>query len=532
MKLLTAGEMRALDEKAISSFSIPGIILMENAGIRMVEAITEHLRGQIQGKRFLIFAGKGNNGGDGFVVARQLINKGAEVKVFLLHPANSLQGDAKTNYDILVKMGAKIYPVLQPRDFKRVEIALTYADYLIDAILGTGFKGTLQGLTADLVELLNKSSKPIFAIDIPSGLEADTGKANGSCIKATLTVTFGFPKIGLCMEKAKQYVGKLYLGHISFPPVLNEEAPGEKQIITAELVKDWLPKRDPDGHKGTFGHLLVVGGSEGMTGSVTLTATSALRTGAGMVTIGLPRSLRTILEAKTLEIMTKPLAETEEHTISTEALQSLLTLSKKMKAIVIGPGLSKNVSSIDLVLNYVRQIELPVVVDADGLAALAGQAEVVASLKAPLVLTPHPGEMARLMDISTTKVQADRLNVALACARKYQAYTVLKGSRTIVATPDGQIYINLRGNSGLATAGSGDVLAGVIGSFLAQGLSPSRACVCGVYLHSLAGDVAAENLDENSLIASDLISYFPQAFRNILANNDCNIQFQNLVRIY
>lgn len=531
MKLLTAAEMQAIDKKAITKFGIPGLILMEHAGMRMTEAIVNRLAGKIQGKRFLIFAGKGNNGGDGFVIARQLINMGADVKTFLLYPTNRLQGDAKTNYDILVNMKAKIYPVLKPRDFQRVEIALTYSDYLIDAILGTGFKGTLQGLLKDLVELLNKSDKPIFAVDIPSGLEADTGRAKGSCIRADMTVTFGFPKIGLCMEKARKYVGELWLGHISFPPLLWEEVPGSRGLITAGLIKELLPKRDPDGHKGTFGHLLVVGGSEGMTGSVTLTATSALRVGAGMVTIALPRSVCPMVEAKTLEVMTKPLAETEEGTISTEAIESLMGLSSKMKAIVIGPGLARNINTADLVKNFLAQLNMPVVVDADGLAALAGEAEFTTGLKAPLILTPHPGEMARLMELSIAQVQAERLDVALACARKYQAYTVLKGSRTIVATPDGQVYLNLRGNSGMATAGSGDVLAGVIGSLLAQGMSPLKACICGVYLHSLAGDLAAKDLGENSLIAGDLISYFPEAFRSISSSDNCNIRAQYLVRI-
>jgi len=531
MKLLTAGEMRAIDQRAINDYGIPGIILMENAGLRMVEVITKHLQDKIQGKRFLVFAGKGNNGGDGFVIARHLINRGAEVKVFLLHSADSLQGDAKINYEILAKMGSKIYPVLHTRDLKRVEIALTYADYLIDAILGTGFKGSLQGLTADLVELLNQSGKPIFAVDIPSGLEADTGKVNGTCVQAELTVTFGFPKVGLCLESARKYVGELWLGQISFPPKLCQEAPEEKQLITSRLVRDWLPERDPDGHKNTFGHLLVLGGSEGMTGSVTLAATSALRTGAGLVTIGIPRSISTIIEAKTLEVMTKPLAETEEHTISTEALTNLLSMSKKIKAVVIGPGLSTNANTKDLVLSYLSHLEIPAVVDADGLKAIAGEADFVASLKAPLVLTPHPGEMATLMDLTTAQVQAERLNVALACARKYHAYTVLKGSRTIIAAPEGQVYLNVRGNSGMATAGSGDVLAGAIGGLLAQGLNPLEACVCGVYLHSLAGDIAAQDLGENSLLAGDLISYFPQAFSSIYSVDNCNIERKQLVRI-
>jgi hydroxyethylthiazole kinase-like uncharacterized protein yjeF len=531
MKLLTAKEMQAIDKKAITEFGIPGLILMEHAGQRMTEAIVNRLAGKIQGKRFLIFAGKGNNGGDGFVIARQLINMGADVRTFLLYPANTLQGDAKINYDILVNMKAKIYTVLKTRDLQRVEVALTYSDYLIDAILGTGFKGILQGLVADLVNLLNKSDKPIFAVDIPSGLEADTGRAKGNCVRAAMTVTFGYPKIGLCMERAREYVGELWLGCISFPPILWEKVPGERRMLTADLVRCLLPKRDSDGHKGTFGHLLVVGGSEGLTGSVTLTATSALKTGAGMVTIGLPRSLCPIVEAKTLEVMTKSLAETEERTISTEALESLVIISRKMKATVIGPGLSRNTNTRDLVLNYLQRADLPLVVDADGLTALAGQEEITANIKTPLILTPHPGEMAKLMGLSTAQVQDERLNVALACARKYHAYIVLKGSRTIIASPNGQIYLNLKGNSGMATAGSGDVLAGVIGGLLVQGLSPLNACICGVYLHSLAGDLAARDLGETSLMAGDLISYFPEAFRNIFSREKCNIETQHLIRI-
>lgn len=515
MKLVTGQEMKLLDRQAIESYGIPGIVLMENAGMRAVEAIADLFQGELAGKRIFIFAGKGNNGGDGFVIARHLVNAGADVKVFMTCRPEELQGDAQINYEILLQMQVKIHTIFTTKDLQRVDIALTYGDLVVDALFGTGFKGALSGVIADLVNLLNSSRKPILAVDIPSGLEADTGQVNGPCVRATCTVTFGFLKVGLCVEPGAQYTGRLWLGDISFPRKLYDEAAVNKFLINHEQAADWLPARDPGGHKGTFGHVLVVGGSEGMTGAVTLASQAALRAGAGVVTAAVPRSLNQIMEIKTTEVMTKPLPETDDHTISPEALPGLLSLAKKMDAVVIGPGISRNPNTFSLVKNFLSKLTKPVVVDADGLSALAEEPGFISALQAPVVLTPHPGEMARLLGVSVKEVQADRLNLARSCAEKWKAVVVLKGAKTVVAAPDGTIYLNVTGNSGMGTAGSGDVLAGMVGSLLAQGLTPLEASACAVYCHGLAGDRGAESIGKMALTAGDLLGYLPQVLKEL-----------------
>lgn len=508
MKLVTGQEMKVLDQQAIESFGIPGVVLMENAGMRVVEVISDYFQGQLEGKRVYIFAGKGNNGGDGLVIARHLVNLGADVKVFLTCNPEELKGDAKINYDILQRMPLKIYAISTEKDLQRVDIALTYGDLIIDALFGTGFRGAASGLVAEVINLINNSRKPVLAVDIPSGLEADTGQVHGPCVKATLTVTFGYPKLGLCLEPGTHYVGKLWLGDISFPLNLKDNKV-KTFLITKEQVVRWLPTREPSGHKGTFGHVLVIGGSEGMSGAAYLASQAALTAGAGVVTAAIPRSLNQVMEAKTTEVLTLPLPETDERSVSLEALPILFNMAQRCEAVVIGPGLSRNANSLSLVRSFLSSVTKPVVVDADALTALAEDPAFKPNPQCPLVLTPHPGEMARLMGVSTKDVQHNRLEMVKSCAAKWNAVVILKGARTLVADAQGQVYLNVTGNSGMGTAGSGDVLAGMVGSFLAQGMPPLPAAAAAVYCHGLAGDWGAEKLGERSLKAGDLLEYLP-----------------------
>lgn len=512
MKLVTGHEMKLLDQQAIEAFGIPGIVLMENAGIRVVEAINHYFQGQILGKRIYIFAGKGNNGGDGLVIARHLANFGADVKVFLACKPEELKGDARINYDIVRHLALNIYTIDTDKDMQRADIALTYADLIVDALFGTGFRGSASGMMADLINLINDSGKPVLAVDIPSGLEADTGQIYGPCVKADVTVTFGYPKLGLCLEPGAQYVGRLWLADISLPANL-KDATVKNHLITQEQVVQWLPMREAGGHKGTFGHVLVIGGSEGMSGAVYLASQAALRAGAGLVTAAIPQSLNPVMEMKTSEVMTRPLPETEEHSISMEALPTLLNLAKKCDAVVMGPGLSRNSNTLSLVRNFLSSVAKPVVVDADALMALAEDPVFKPNPQATLVLTPHPGEMARLMGLSTKEVQNNRLNMVRTCAAKWNGVAILKGAKTLVADAQGQVYLNITGNSGMGTAGSGDVLAGMVGSFLAQGMAPLKAAATAVYSHGLAGDLGAEKLGERSLMATHLLQFLSPALK-------------------
>lgn len=533
MKLVTGQEMKSLDQQVIDYYGVPGVVLMENAGLCAVEAIQDFLQGELCSKRILIFAGKGNNGGDGFVIARHLVNAGADVKVYLICRPEDLQGDALVNYNILQRMQVKTYLLLSAKDLQRADIALSYADLAVDAIFGTGFRGTVSGMAADLIDLLNKSKTPVLSVDIPSGLEADTGQIHGPCVKAELTVTFGFLKLGLCQEKAIPYVGRLWLGDISFPRKLYDDYAATKYLISRDLVSSWLPERDSNGHKGTFGHVLVIGGSEGMTGAVTLASTAALRSGAGMATAAVPKSLNQIMEIKTTEVMTKPLPETDDRTVSLEALPVLHTLAAKAEAVVIGPGMSRNPNTLNLVKEFLLKLNKPVVVDADGLTALSGPDDFIPRLSGPVILTPHPGEMARLTGLSIGEVQQDRLNIASACAQKWKATVVLKGAKTVVASAEGLLYLNASGNSGMGTAGSGDVLAGMLGGLLAQGMGPLQASVCAVFLHGVAGDEGVKRLGKMALTAGDLLDYLPRVLREMEMSKETgpSLAYKKLVRI-
>ncbi|NLC39173.1 MAG: NAD(P)H-hydrate dehydratase [Clostridia bacterium] len=513
MSLVTKEEMALLDKEAIERFGIPGLVLMENAALRVAEYAGTFFPGGLAGKQVLVFAGKGNNGGDGLAIARHLQKAGAEVKVFLLCRPEELRGDALTNYRILAKMEGKFHLLLEEKDVQKADISLMRADLVIDAIYGTGFRGKASGIGARVIQAINGSGCPVIAVDVPSGLDADTGLAEGPAVQADATITFGCPKIGLCLEPASSYVGELWLGDISLPPVLYKKA--KKHLITPQWCSARLPVRSLASHKGNFGHVLAVGGAEGMTGAIYLAAAAALRSGAGLVTAAVPRSLHPILEMKTTEIMTRPLPETETASISAESLEVVLSLGKKASCILLGPGMSEHPSTASFVKSLLPQLTQPLVLDADALNILSEVPQMLASLRAPLVLTPHPGEMARLLKTSPREVQKNRVQVVREASRQWGAVVVLKGARTLVADPQGELFVNMTGNPGMATGGSGDVLAGIIAALLGQGLDPLTAAVIGVYAHGAAGDRAASVQGLMALSAGDLLNYLPSVFLDL-----------------
>ncbi|GAW92520.1 NAD(P)H-hydrate dehydratase [Calderihabitans maritimus] len=515
MKLVTAEEMKRLDQLASSAYHVPSIVLMENAGLRVVEVISRHFQGKVRGKRIAIFAGKGNNGGDGLVVARHLMNAGAEVQVFMLARTEDLKGDAAANLQILQKMKARIYCITEERHLQRVDIVLLYTDLVVDAIFGTGFKGAAMGLPARVIQLINERGKPVVAVDLPSGLEADTGKVLGPCIQARYTVTFALPKLGLILEPGAQYVGELIVADISIPNSLIEGQPLKHNLITEEWCRSLLPRRKPWGHKGDFGHVFVIGGSPGMTGAVVLAGEAALRSGAGLVTVGVPRSLNPVIEEKLTEVMSKPLAETEGKVISVEALPQIEAFLEKVSVVAVGPGMSTDFAPVNMVRQLILRLSVPAVIDADGLNALAGKVDILKEAKVPLVITPHPGEMARLTGMAVDEVQDNRVHVARKAAEEWGVVVVLKGAKTVVASPSGEIFINPSGNVGMATGGSGDVLTGVISGLIAQGMQVLEAAVVGTFIHGKAGDEAVQEKGRMGLVAGDIIDRLPEVLKGM-----------------
>lgn len=499
----------------MEQYGIPGVVLMENAGLRVVEVIQDVLK-EVKGKVFTILVGKGNNGGDGLVVARHLHNRGSQVKVLLLADPEEFQGDARVNLNIWQKMGQPLYQVNQINGINIVKVALLNTDLIVDALYGTGFHGSVNEKVGRVIDLINASRLPVVAVDIPSGVEADTGRAYGPCIQADHTVTFGLPKIGLVVEPGAGYAGRLHVVDISLPRTLTDSKEIPRQLLTGEIIAPWFKPRQPTAHKGTYGRVLVVAGSRGMTGAARMTARAALRAGAGLVTLALPQSSQPVATAAIDEAMTRGLPETPEGTLAVDALEPILAASRSADVLITGPGMGTHPETVELVRALLPRLTIPVVIDADALNALAGVTGLLAKLTIPAVITPHPGEMGRLLDLSAAEVQEDRLDLARAAAKRWNLVTVLKGARTVITTPDGSLYINPTGNPGMATAGSGDVLAGLIAGLLAQGLSPEQAAAAGVYLHGSAGDLAAGRLGQLSTLAGDILEFLPEVIKNIV----------------
>jgi len=540
MRLVTAQEMGAMDQKASKEYGIPSVVLMENAGLKVADLISAQLD-NMDHRTILIIAGKGNNGGDGFVVARHLFNRGAEVQVFLAAEAEQIKGDALVNLNIWRKMGQKVFQILKNNDINLFRLALMKADLVVDALYGTGFTGSVRDQIISIIEAINASGKPVVAIDIPSGLEADTGRANGPCIIAKHTITFALPKLGLVLPTAQKYVGVLHLADISIPAAVTAggtddnskiASPGKKgnngssesenesvgdfrYLITEKMVREWWPRRIGDEHKGNFGRVLVIAGSRGMSGAAVMAAQAAARSGAGLVTLGVPAGIHDIAETKLTEVMTFPLPQTNLGTLSIDALEEILNRAGNSDVLVLGPGLGTGEDTAELVKEILLNMKIPCVLDADGLNVLAGKTELFKAVKTDLVLTPHPGEMARLTGRTIEQIQNDRLGVTTTKAALWGSIVVLKGAGTVVAGPDHTLFINNTGNPGMAAGGSGDVLTGIIGGFLAQGMPALHAAAAGVYLHGLAGDAAVMEKGMAGLIASDLLEHLPAVLKTV-----------------
>jgi ADP-dependent NAD(P)H-hydrate dehydratase / NAD(P)H-hydrate epimerase len=526
MKILTAAEMREVDRLTTERYGIPSLTLMENAG----HSVAEFIRGRfapLQARRVVVLCGKGNNGGDGFVAARHLREMGASVSVYLFASPDELGGDAATNRKHWEEAGGQLTPILGAGDWQTRKDALRSADIIIDALLGTGVRGKVEGLLAEVIADVNRrDSSPdhaVVAVDIPSGLSADTGEVPDPVVRAGYTVTLTAPKRGMVRSDASRAVGDLLVREIGSPFELIDEI-GEGNLRWSEpreFCAKFAARRTPEGHKGDYGHALIVAGSVGKTGAAVLASWAALRVGAGLVTVATPEPALPIIAAHTPEVMTAPLAATKAGTISVRTLDGgyFDSLVEGKRAIGIGPGLTTNAETVEFVHKVVAQRAVPIILDADGLNAFDGGAADLKSSNGLLGVTPHPGEMARLLGCSIQDLQANRVEIALKAAADWNAVVVLKGHETVTASPTGEAFINSTGNPGMGTGGTGDVLTGMLAGLVAQfghGLNYSgfaQLLAFGAYLHGLAGDIPYAEHSEAPLIASDLIHAIPRAYQ-------------------
>lgn len=510
MKVATSQEMREIDRATIEDYGISGPVLMERAGLAVALKVKE----LYPNKKVVVLCGGGNNGGDGLVAARNLHNWGFKVNALIFAKKNALGPDCNTQYQIAKKTGVPVEfrNSLNERDL--------HGAVIIDAIFGTGLSRPIKGSLAEVFFFINDSDVPVVAVDIPSGISADTGEILGEAIKADYTVTFGLPKRGHFLHPGAEYASRLFIEDIGFPAKLLASDRINVDLIDREMVSGLIPSRPGYSHKGDYGHVLVIAGSKGKTGAALMAAKACLRSGSGLVTLAVPETLMDIFQGRVVEEMTLPLPDDGIGMLSSKAIDVILKFAaQKIDVIAIGPGIGVSNDTEKVVTELIQRSTIPLVIDADGINSLArGQKtedrrQILKKAKAPIILTPHPGEMARLFKQKSAK---DRINTAMAFSKETGVYLVLKGAPTVIAEPEGRAFINTTGNPGMATAGSGDVLTGVIASLLGQGVNPMGASLLGVYLHGLAGDAAARERGEHSLIASDIIDFLPDAFVQLL----------------
>lgn len=513
MRLYPVEKVREIDKKAEEAYRISSLILMENAGRGTAEEIIK--RYPQRTLKIVVISGKGNNGGDGFVVARQLEIEGYKnIEVLCLAPFEKYKGDAKANLEILLKTGFDPQVANSEKDVKRY---VKSADLIIDAIFGTGLSSEVQAPYSKIIEEINKSPARVCSVDIPSGVNGNTGEVMGTAVKADFTVTLAVAKPGLYSYPGKKYAGQIVLSHIGIPAKIINSFETNYFAIDEEEVRKRLKTREPDIHKGRCGHLLVVGGSAGKCGAVSLSGEGALRSGVGLVTAMLPASEQPVIDGNVQEMMTIPVREDGDFMAYSSFKELFKRNVEGKSAIAAGPGLGVGEDQFQIVRDIIES-GLPAVLDADALNSIKNSPEILKK-NSRLVITPHPGEFSRLSGLSTSEIQKDRLNVSLEFAKEYGCVVVLKGAGTVVASPEGSLFINTTGNHGMATGGMGDVLCGIIGSLLSQGYSPLESALIGVYLHGLSADLIAGEPAVQGYTASDVAKGLRNAFEKLYCNN-------------
>ncbi len=505
MKILSSAAMKKVDQRTIEDFGMPGVVLMETAGLRVVEYILTLFQ---KGARIVVIAGPGNNGGDGLVSARLLAKAGFSVTLWSTVKPAAYRGDAGINEKLLAKMEFPFHHLAEKKDFDRFREDLNCADLVVDAILGIGIDRQVEGLLAETIDMVNLSNVPVLAVDIPSGVNADSGAVMGQAIKATWTVTFASPKTGLMLQPGAGLAGNIIVGEIGIPVSLSEDEPFD--LITSAFVKNVLPVRPIDAHKGSLGRTLIVAGSTGMSGAAMLAAESALLGGSGLVYLAAPQSACPALEAKTIEVIVVALPEKSPGLIDLSAADIIIEKAHACDVLAVGPGLDTGEATSELLYKLVQLSPVPMIFDAGALEALGRKLNMLRSARHLPVITPHPGEMARLVGKSAGQIQSSRLETALKNAALWNCIIMLKGPNTIIATPDGRAAINPTGNQSLATAGSGDLLTGLVASFIAQGIAPENAAMAGAFMHGLAGDLLPPGRGHR---ARDILARYKEAFQ-------------------
>ncbi len=507
--------MREADRRTIQDIGIPSLVLMENAGRQVVAAI-EAVHGELLEGRVAVLCGRGNNGGDGFVVARTLLQRGVEVSVFLIGHIAEVRGDARTNLEILGRLGLTIVEIADGQAWELHSSEIGGCTLIIDAIFGTGLNAPLSGLLETVVADLNASGITIVSVDVPSGLSSDSHDTIGDSIDATTTVALAAPKLSLVLPPAETHAGDIVIADIGIPAHVIESLDGPRvELLTRRGVREIIPPRSADSHKGDYGHVLVVAGSRGKSGAAHLAAMGALRSGAGLVTVATADSCQATVAGMAPEYMTEGIAETSEG-LDPLAADQVLELARDV--IALGPGLGQRSGTREFILTLFERATVPMVIDADGLNAFTDEPDRLRGREGrEVIITPHPGEMARLVGMSTDEVQASRLEIARNFAVGQQVYVILKGHRTLIATPDGKVFINPTGNAGMATGGTGDVLTGMVAAWLAQLLDAEAACKLAVYLHGLAGDLAEADEGEAAMTSGDLAGHLGDAILELTA---------------
>jgi ADP-dependent NAD(P)H-hydrate dehydratase / NAD(P)H-hydrate epimerase len=516
MRVMNAAQMREADAYTINEIGLPSIVLMENAG-RQVVAAMEGTFEDLASMRVAVIAGRGSNGGDGFVVARTLLQRQVDVAVFLIGQVTEVRGDARLNLEMLGRLGLTLVEIGNEQDWELHFSDISDCDLIVDALFGTGLREPLSGMLQTVVADVNGSGIPVVSIDLPSGLSADTHDLVGDAIEATLTVTLGAPKLPLILPPAERHCGDLVIADIGIPVEVIEGIEGPRiEILTREEMRELITPRPSDGHKGDYGRVVVAAGSRGKTGAAFLTAQAALRSGAGLVTVATPASVLPIIAALAPEYMTEPLPETDDGRVAAAALERVLALEADI--IAIGPGLGTGPEPREFVRGLLERAGATLVLDADALNAFADDPDALQGRDGlDVIITPHPGEMARLLGLTVEEVQKDRIAAAGHFATTHGVHVVLKGHRTIVAAPEGRISINLTGNPGMATGGTGDVLTGMIAAWSAQLLDAEAACRLAVYLHGLAGDLSEADEGEQAMTATDLLTHLGDAVMELTA---------------
>ena len=517
MRVLNAAQMRDADTRTIQEIGIPSIVLMENAG-RQVVAALEASYEDLLVRHVAVLCGRGSNGGDGFVVARTLYQRGVGVSVFVLGSIGDVRGDARMNLEILGRLGLTTVEIADEQAWELHFSEIAKCDLIIDAIFGTGLKGPLSGTLETIVADVNGSGIPVVAVDLPSGMSADTPDLIGDCMHASMTVTLGAPKLPLVLPPGESRAGHVVIADIGIPAEVLEAVGGPRlELLTREEMRELVPPRQIDSHKGDYGHVLVIAGSLGKTGAAHLAALGALRSGAGLVTVATPKSCLPVIAAMAPEYMTLPLEENGDGQLASTSIDQVLELERDV--IAIGPGLGTSASVATFVRALLERGSVPLVLDADALNVLARDPAALVGREGgrDVIITPHPGEMARLAGLSTEEVQANRLEVARNFATHRRLYVILKGHRTLIATPDGKVFINPTGNPGMASGGSGDLLTGMIAAWLGQLLDTEAACKLAVFVHGLAGDLAEADEGELAMTATDIAGHLGDAVLELTA---------------